>query len=142
MEDIKCKNCSPEPNKIIFVDDVKNPHCSECGRDINVPTKPMTKNNWREEFDKEFHLPLLQTDGDGGYDARPYIHHFIQNLLDQNREEVIKECLEALPKEKTEIEFRDELNAPPSDFTYGHAKGYMQALSLSRQNIKELTIKK
>jgi len=31
-----CETCSPEPNKTIAVDDVKNPHCSKCGKALIV----------------------------------------------------------------------------------------------------------
>ncbi len=29
-----CKVCEPKPNKFIPVEDVKNPKCSNCGRDL------------------------------------------------------------------------------------------------------------
>jgi len=30
----ECKTCSPKPNKCIFVDDVYNPICPDCGKDL------------------------------------------------------------------------------------------------------------
>ena len=48
-----------------------------------------------KKFDKQFPLPLTQADENGGIDARPYIHAFItesiQQAVAEEREKIVKD---------------------------------------------------
>ena len=46
------------------------------------------KPSWRDDFDEQFPGMLSEATDDGGYNARPYVKHFIQSLLDKQREEL------------------------------------------------------
>jgi hypothetical protein len=39
LQDI-CDNCKPRAHGVILVDDPHNPHCSDCGRDLNPFKSP------------------------------------------------------------------------------------------------------
>ena len=38
-----CKKCEPKPGKFIAVDDVRNPRCSSCGKELLEKTKKIEK---------------------------------------------------------------------------------------------------
>lgn len=65
---MKCK-CKFKPGETILVDDVKNPKCPKCGKDLL--SKPMTpsKNTLEERFDMFWATPRDMTRLDELYDA-------------------------------------------------------------------------
>jgi len=70
-KELKCKVCEPRPGVFIPVEDVKDPHCIKCGRELFEPAK---------EFAQHRYLFGSRR----GWDI---VEQFIQELIDKARDE-------------------------------------------------------
>jgi len=52
-----CQYCSPAPGKLIPVDNIRDPHCTKCGRDLS----PYNKSN--KKWDNYFHKICIAVSG-------------------------------------------------------------------------------
>jgi hypothetical protein len=75
-------------------------------------------------------------------DDKQRIIDFVKNsLFSSYKSQIIKECIESLPKKKTNEDYMKQLNAPCSDYTYGHSHGQNEAIDQIKNNL-ELLVKK
>jgi len=82
-----------------------------------------------KKFDKQFPLLLSQADEKGGIDARPYIHDFIEESIQQAEQEILKKVLGDLPKEGDGICVKPE---------YYESSGWKERDSGRNQALKEV----
>lgn len=117
----KCKDCEFKPGGLIPVEDVKNPHCSNCGRKLIA--QPIAE--WEKEFEEKFNLYQMP---EGLKDWNPEfmnskVKTFISSLL-LRKEEELREKIEGMKikyipggiirvknfeNAKLEIELREEI---------------------------------
>jgi len=89
--------------------------------------KKQIKENWEQEFDKEFGIYfeacIIKTKEKAIIDARIF-KDFVRNLLQAQREQILGEIKKRLPKEKRYINFK---TAEGEDGMW-RKEGYNQAL--------------
>jgi hypothetical protein len=104
QENQSCKTCSPEPWKAIPVEDVYNPVCSDCGKEILKPSQ-----GWEGEFDKRWMKKCRLFVESGEYfetDEWKNIKDFIRTLLHKERKRVLGEIYTWATKQRCSCEGR------------------------------------
>jgi hypothetical protein len=127
----KCFNCSKSTaGKVIWVDDVYNPHCIECGKPIIAKEKKIRMKTSNKDWEKEQYNKLCEIrDWDDLTGERPTdkdIKYFLNNLFSLQKKDIV----EKIKKEKNEIASDPWANGRNIDMTQGCIEAFKWVLSL------------
>lgn len=151
MTKVKCKNCLPRPNGVIEVDDVKDPHCFECGKEI--ATTPIQE-TWQENPVKvaindygnacvKITMEFIRKEIDINTRDKKWLNEAIklseqiETLLQRKERETIKRVMEVRPKTELLGQVRG-LEDAETMFANTRLIGLNQALQEWTDNITKL----